>query len=242
MKSAALLQPLASCMDGLKSHLNSLELLQPREKHVLITGLGSASRTCNGSPRDISPAGGRRFKTHWWRSKAILEQGERTGKLLTPGVPECIFYRDSTCPPQLREILDPPVTLFYRGTLLENGHVLAGIVGTRFPTEGRAKRRSGIRGLAKGVGRQAFERCAQAGGDSVGSQIIWRSSLSVFVVQAPDWFEALIDNSDQRVRGLHWGMGQGMSGALARIIKEKMEGACATKTRETYWRTSWRNN
>jgi hypothetical protein len=171
-----------------------------------------------------------------------LEQGERTGKLLTPGVPECIFYRDSTCPPQLREILDPPVTLFYRGTLLENGHVLAGIVGTRFPTEGRAKRRSGIRGLAKGVGRQAFERCAQAGGDSVGSQIIWRSSLSVFVVQAPDWFEALIDNSDQRVRGLHWGMGQGMSGALARIIKEKMEGACATKTRETYWRTSWRNN
>ncbi len=323
--------------------LSYVDFLRPKEKLLLIEALGSASRVFERSLRELSVMTGRPFRTPRWNPKAILEEAARTEKRLTPGVMGCIFYWDSTYPPQLRDIFDPPVTLFYRGTLPENGYLLAGIVGTRFPTGGARKAAFGlgfelgcqgvgvVSGLAKGVDREAHEGCVQAGGYSIAvlgsgidlvypassapagralleaggaiiseyppgmpplhfhfparNRIINGLSRSVVVVQAPERSGALItaeyaaeegrtvyvhaagipgsvgtgtrrlaESGATVIRGARdlmrdWGLefreprgqvglpGEPAGRALARITKEEMEGACATKAGETYWRT-----
>ena len=159
--------------------LSHVEFLRPREKLTLIEMLGSPERLFELTRSDISSLVGRRLATREWKPAEILARAERTEKLLTGGPLGCIFYWDSTYPPQLREIYDPPVTLFHRGTLPENGHSLAGIVGTRFPTGGARKAafRLGfdlalqgvgvVSGLARGIDREAHEGCVAAGGYSI---------------------------------------------------------------------------
>ena len=159
--------------------LSHVEFLRPREKLLLIEMLGSPARLFELTRSDISSLLGRRLATREWKPSEILATAERTEKLLTGGPLGCIFYWDSTYPPQLREIYDPPVMLFHRGKLPENGHLLAGIVGTRFPTGGARKAafRLGfemalqgvgvVSGLARGIDREAHEGCVAAGGYSI---------------------------------------------------------------------------
>ncbi len=159
--------------------LSYVEFLRPKEKLTIIEALGSASRLFECSFQDLRALASHPLRTRDWKPKEILDRAAQAEKLLTPGALECIFYWDSTYPPQLRDIYDPPVTLFFRGTLPENGHVLAGIVGTRFPSGGARKAAFGlgfelgrngvgvVSGLAKGVDREAHEGCVQAGGYSI---------------------------------------------------------------------------
>ncbi len=347
MKSAVMFRPLTSCMNPHDKipliGLSHVEFLRPREKLVLIETLGSAARVFELTLRDLSILIGRRLKTSLWNPGLILDEAVRTEKLLTPGVLECIFYWDSTYPPQLREIYDPPVTLFFRGTLPENGYLLAGIVGTRFPTGGARKAAFGlgfelgrhgigvVSGLAKGVDREAHEGCVEAGGYSIAvlgngvdqvypsssraagmalleaggaviseyppgtlpmqfhfparNRIISGLSRSVVVVQAPERSGALITadysleqgrdlyvhaaglsgsvgagtrrlaesgapvingardlvqdlgREFREARGRRARKGESTGEALARVMNEEMDGACATKAGETYWRT-----
>jgi DNA processing protein len=183
MKAAQPIRPLSLdmnthdrlCLLGL-SHV---EFLRPREKLFLVQSLGGASRLFSLSLADIARMIGRRLSTSQWKPDQILSAAEGTQKSLTDGCAESIFYWDSTYPPQLREIFDPPVTLFLRGTLPDSGVPLAGVVGTRFPT-GAARQaafrlgfdlgREGISvvsGLARGIDTDAHEGCVEAGGRSV---------------------------------------------------------------------------
>jgi len=183
VKSGIPFRPLSFVMDGNDRialiGLSHVDFLTPRDKMECIMAAGSAYGVFGMSLSDLSGIVRRRMRTRLWKPDAILAAGEKTWKLLTPGVLGCIFYWDSTYPPQLRETSDPPVTLFYRGTLPENGYLLAGIVGTRFPTGGAraAAFRLGfelgrhgigvVSGLARGIDREAHEGCVEAAGYSV---------------------------------------------------------------------------
>jgi len=183
VKSETLFRPLSSGMDSSERlaflGLSFVEFLSPKEKHKLIKEFGSAARIFEHSRADLSSALCRKMITDQWVPDRLLSQARDMERLLTGGSLGCIFYGDSTYPPQLREIFDPPVTLFHRGTLPENGHTLAGIVGTRFPTGGarRAAYRLGfelalegvgvVSGLARGIDRESHEGCVEAGGYSI---------------------------------------------------------------------------
>lgn len=183
MKAENMILPLEIGMEGPEKTcllgLSRVEFLRPREKLALIEMVGSPENLLHLSLSDIARVIGRRLTTGAWDPREILRAGEETEKRLTDNAMGSIFYWDSTYPPQLREIYDPPVTLFHRGTLPDNGLSLAGIVGTRFPT-GAARTaafrlgfelgREGIgvvSGLARGIDREAHDGCVEAGGVSV---------------------------------------------------------------------------
>lgn len=183
MKAVNVFQPLKKGMDEQDRlclfGLAHVEFLRPREKLLLTDMLGSPSRIFELSLTDLAGLVGRKLFTRLWRPEEILGAAETTRKLLTDGGMYSIFYWDSRYPPQLREIYDPPVTLFFRGTLPDNGGSLAGIVGTRYPTG--AARTAAFRlgfdlgsqgigvvsGLARGIDSEAHEGCTEAGGRSV---------------------------------------------------------------------------
>ena len=159
--------------------LSLVEFVTPREKLALIEMLGRPSRLFDLTLQDYAHLVGRRLFTPRWNPAALLRDAERMDRLLTASGIGSIFYWDSSYPPQLREIFDPPVTLYLRGTLPDSGCALAGIVGTRFPT-GAARTaafrlgfecgREGIgvvSGLARGIDREAHEGCVAAAGCSV---------------------------------------------------------------------------
>ena len=291
--------------------LRHVGFLPPREKLVLIEALGSPCRVFARTVGDLSVLTRRRFRTGGWNAKAILDEVQRTERLLTPAVLGCIFYWDSTYPPQLREIFGAPVMLFYRGTLPENEYLLAGIVGMRFPTGGARKvlrrQRSGlVSGLTKEwTGKRMKGACRREGMSlpfsavgstkstrppasrpatlswkrvrlsSSGSAAMWWSSWHprLFVsaeyaldarktaylhaagiprsvgteTRRPAKLEAtVIREAGDPIRD--WGLefrephgqdvrpGKSPGWALGGINKEEMEGACATKAGETYWR------
>ena len=183
MKAAG---PIPALEKGMNTHdttcllgLSTVEFLTPHEKLALINMRGAPRKVFDLPLRDLERLTGRKQKTVLWKPEEILRAGEEIGKRLTDGGMESIFYWDTTYPPQLREIYDPPVTLFVRGSLPDNGLLLAGIVGTRFPT-GAARTaafrlgfelaREGIgvvSGLARGIDREAHDGCTEAGGISV---------------------------------------------------------------------------
>jgi DNA processing protein len=173
--------------------LSHVEFLRPREKLALVEMLGGAARLFRLDRGQIAGLIGRRLATREWRPDEILAEAERTAKRLTADATQSIFYWESAYPPQLREIFDPPVTLYLRGTLPAPADSLAGVVGTRFPT-GEARTaafrlgfelgRNGVgvvSGLARGIDREAHEGCLHAGGTSVavlgsGIDVVYPSS------------------------------------------------------------------
>jgi DNA processing protein len=159
--------------------LSYATFLTPREKLVLIDMLGGARPIFRLSLKDMASLLGRRFITREWDPERLLDRGAEVEKILTAGPIGCIFYGDQAYPPQLREIFDPPATLFFRGRLPDNARALIGIVGTRLPTGAARKaafslgfelcaRGIGVvSGLARGIDREAHEGCVEAGGYSV---------------------------------------------------------------------------
>ena len=159
--------------------LAHVEFLKPHEKLLLVEMLGSVRRIFELSLSDLADLLGRRVSSKLWQPEELLHAALRTQNSLTESGTRSIFYWDATYPPQLREIYDPPVTLFLRGSLPDPEVPLAGIVGTRYPTGGaRAAAfrfgfelgRSGVgvvSGLARGIDTDAHEGCVQAGGFSI---------------------------------------------------------------------------
>jgi DNA processing protein len=159
--------------------LSHVEFLHPREKLILITMFGLPSRLFSLPLARISQLLGRRMTTREWMPEQILRQARETEVLLTRSGIRSIFYFDSTYPPQLRTIYDPPVTIFLRGSLPDTSRDLVGVVGTRFPTGAArtaafqlglelAREGSGVvSGLARGIDREAHDGCTAAGGYSL---------------------------------------------------------------------------
>ena len=159
--------------------LSHVEFLRPREKLALVEMLGSAAGIFNLSLHDIGALLGRRPVTKRWDPREALRQASETEARLTRGGMGSIFYWDLAYPPLLRAIYDPPVVLFWRGSLPRAETPLAGIVGTRLPTG--AARKAAFRlafelacegvgtasGLARGIDSEAHAGCIAARGYTV---------------------------------------------------------------------------
>ena len=154
--------------------------LSPREKIALGDMLGGAERILGLTLSDMSRLLGRRFTTAAWEPGRLIDRAQACEKRLTEDGIGCIFYSDTAYPQQLREIFDPPVTLFYRGRFPVPADMsLVGIVGTRLPT-GKARKAAFslgfelgtcgigvVSGLARGIDCEAHEGCVEAAGYSI---------------------------------------------------------------------------
>ena len=183
MEAARAIVPFTRNMDNQDSlfllGLSHVEFLSPREKHVLVNMLGSAERLFQLSRAEIGSLLGRRVYSKLWQPEEILRAAESTQKTLTEGAIRSIFHSDATYPQKLKEIFDPPVTLFIRGSLPDPEMPLVGVVGTRYPTGGAQAAafrlgfdfgRAGVgvvSGLARGIDLAAHEGCIEAGGISI---------------------------------------------------------------------------
>ncbi len=180
-----------------KLQLNRMQFLRPAERHRIVNELGSLKALSALSRSALQSFLGRPLLARRWRPESYLREVERDISFLTRGTMSCIFHGDDAFPPRLREIYDPPVVLFYRGTLPDNSRPLIAIVGTRRPT-GRARNaafglglefsQAGIcvvSGLARGIDVEAHEGCLEGRAAAVAvlgsgfSHIYPRSNLKV---------------------------------------------------------------
>jgi DNA processing protein len=117
--------------------INNIDFLKPRERLLLADCLTDVDELLMLSRTDIEQFIGRRLKKSVWQcgqAKKCLQKAEIIQKHLTNGNISCTFYFEREYPPQLREIYDPPLLLYYRGRLPAFDIPLVAIVGTRYPT------------------------------------------------------------------------------------------------------------
>ncbi len=154
--------------------LNHVPALSPRERFLLYETLGSAVEVMRCPVRKLERIVGKLLKA--WLPANYLEQAEADRKYLTDGSIQCTFYWDSSYPPQLREISDPPLVMFYRGKLPSFSHPLVAVVGTRRPA-GAARSAAyslgfelgamgvgTVSGLARGIDTEAHRGSLDGGG------------------------------------------------------------------------------
>ncbi|MBI9103248.1 MAG: DNA-protecting protein DprA [Spirochaetales bacterium] len=90
----------------------------------------------------------RKLKNSWNLSQ-WEEAGRRDWEVCHASGIEYTLYTSPDYPPQLREIFDPPLIMYYRGTLPDYDKPMLGVVGTRYPT-GRGRNEAFRTGLVMG--------------------------------------------------------------------------------------------
>jgi DNA processing protein len=128
---------------------------------------------------DIERLTGRPFGGASWNPAALLAAAGRDRAEAEKRGISFVSYVSDRYPPLLRELVDPPTVLFYRGSLPDPEQPLAGVVGTRAPSSegarqayafGRGFGRSGvaaISGLALGVDALVHRGNLEAGAPTV---------------------------------------------------------------------------
>ena len=159
--------------------VNRVPFLRPLEKFRVMALFPRTDRFVALRRNDMEQILKRRFDDPGLPADYYLEAAERDRKGSTRGEFQCTFYWSRGYPPQLREIYDPPLLLYYRGQLPDWSRPLVAIVGTRHPT-GQARESSyalafelaglgltTVSGLARGVDAEAHRGSSDAGGRSV---------------------------------------------------------------------------
>jgi DNA processing protein len=128
---------------------------------------------------DISRILGAPHKEFPWTMDILRKQAEKDALAARQRGIQWVSYAESAYPPLLREIYDPPVALFYRGTLPDQEKPLTAIVGTRRPSGFAASQaydialalgRQGISvvsGLALGIDAMAHRGNLAGGGKTI---------------------------------------------------------------------------
>jgi DNA processing protein len=159
--------------------VNRLPYLQPLERYRLMALCPTVDGFAGLTRPDMEEILQRRFDDPGLPMEWYLQEAERDRKFLTRGRFQCTFYWTGSYPPQMREMYDPPLVLYYRGDLPDWSEPLVAIVGTRHPT-GQARecayelafqlarlRLSTVSGLARGVDAEAHRGSTEAGGRSI---------------------------------------------------------------------------
>lgn len=159
--------------------VHCIPFLKPAEELALVRSVSGPDDLLRMRKADLERTIGRRVRSDRYSPVAALEEAEAIRKGLTAGRFACTFYWDRSYPPQLREIYDPPLLLYYRGELPDYGTPMIGIVGTRYPS-GRGRKaafRLGhefggagvavVSGLARGIDGSAHAGTVASGGTTV---------------------------------------------------------------------------
>jgi DNA processing protein len=121
-----------------------------REKMVLCELLHREQDIIQTSKKDIEAMIGRPLSA-WWDIDSIQRLAENDAKTARLRGINIVSWLSPAYPPLLREIYDPPVLLFFRGSLPNPEMPLAAIVGTRKPSAQAAAQAFEIaRDLARG--------------------------------------------------------------------------------------------
>ena len=137
------------------------------------------SRAWAASPEELRVAGiEERPAREIVAARSRVSPDAELQRLAHAGV-EAINWHDSSYPPRLKEIADPPPVLYFKGSLLPSDERAVAIVGTRGPTSyGReaAARMSNdlavngitiVSGLARGIDGIAHRAALDAGGRTI---------------------------------------------------------------------------
>ena len=113
--------------------LARISFLKPKERLLLLDLLDHGSSLLDLKIQDLEGMIQRRIKKGSWNPLKALEEGEKDSENCRKYDIQILYFWDSDYPPQLREIYDPPILLFYRGNPPDCSKPLVSVVGTRMP-------------------------------------------------------------------------------------------------------------
>lgn len=159
--------------------LSYCDFLKTEEKLLMLKSFSSLKEFVSSSIVDISVAINRRLNTKF-KIAGLEDMVEKALNVLKFYNIKMIMIEDSNFPFQLKEIPDPPFSIFIRGSLPECGFNMLSVVGTRYPTGEGIKMALKIgqecadlslplvSGLARGIDSFSQRGCVEANGVSVG--------------------------------------------------------------------------
>ncbi len=166
--------PLLSCLA-----LARVSFLRTIEKRMLLDVFPDPMAVFSLSKDRLDSLIGRKILRAEWEPSRYLREAEADLEILDRGIIKVLLLHDERYPPQLRELYDAPILLFYRGRLPDPTKPLVGVVGTRHPTgAGRtAAFRLGqelsslglgvVSGLARGIDAEAHRGCLMGSAPAV---------------------------------------------------------------------------
>jgi len=159
--------------------LSYCDFLKAEEKLLMLKSFSSLKEFVSSSIVDISLAINRRLNTKF-KIASLEDMVEKALNVLKFYDIKMIMIEDLNFPFQLKEIPDPPFSIFIRGSLPECGFDMLSVVGTRYPTGEGIKMALKIgqecaslsiplvSGLARGIDSFSQRGCVEADGVSVG--------------------------------------------------------------------------
>jgi len=159
--------------------VGSIPSLKFSERVSLLENLSGVDEFRSLKPIDLAPRFHRIPKNTIWDPSILLDSAEKALNAMEKRGIQLLTPLDSSYPPQLKEIYDPPFLLFYRGVLPTWNETFLAIVGTRQPTGlGRrsaymlAKEASQlgmviVSGLARGIDGEAHRGALDGGGRTI---------------------------------------------------------------------------
>ena len=153
--------------------------LKPKERVELSNQFDREDDFSVLSKKDIEDILGRALNGLSWTAGQIRSQAEKDAIRAQKLGIKRVAYKEGAYPPLLKEISDPPVVLFYRGSLPDPEKPLVAVVGTRKPSSqarvrafelGRELGEAGlpvVSGLALGIDAMAHRGNIEAGAPTV---------------------------------------------------------------------------
>jgi len=153
--------------------------LKPKERADLAKKFSREEELSILSKTDIENLLGRILKGPFWTVEEFRPQAEKDLMLARKLGIKMVYLKEDAYPPLLREIPDPPLVLYYRGSLPDPEKALVAVVGTRKPSSqarvrafeiGRDLGKAGfpvVSGLALGIDAMAHRGNIEAGAPTV---------------------------------------------------------------------------
>ncbi len=118
----------------LRCALARIRFLHAMERVSLLEEMDSAEDLACFEKSDFEKKFHRKIKSSTWDRKSVVERAERDAALLRVQKIGLALFSERNYPPLLREIGQPPFSLFYRGNLQACVRPSIAVVGTRNPT------------------------------------------------------------------------------------------------------------